>query len=377
MLLSFLYVEIDVFAALVLLVITDRSRFSLATLSQKLFRAEQASVVAVLLLDAATWAFNGAAFRGARVLCLVSNYLYWFVTLVPCAIGMLYCISVAFGRLSRSWHLAAVVPILAGAVLLCCNFRSGWIFTVSADNVYARGPYFLLVGALPFVHMALSVCFTLKKYLSSPAPGRKQYLMLCLFMLVPLLGSLFQIFFYGVVTIWISLTLSILMCYVYIQRGSLATDPLTGLNNRGRFDYYAAWLWDNLKGSSAYLMILDINRFKSINDTYGHAEGDSALIRAASVLRAVMASKKGFLARIGGDEFAILLRAPAVGEPAALADEIRRLMAEENRSSGAPYELSFSIGGAASLPGEAFRVLFARADDLMYREKSLRSRSAP
>ena len=372
-----LYDEIDIFAALVLFVIMDRSGRRLLSLDQRLFNAELISVICVLLFDAATWTLNYQTFAGARTLSLIFNYLYWFSTLFPCFLGMIYCFYVVYGRIERKWAFLFTLPIAAAAVLLVCNLRTGWIFTVSADNVYARGPYFLAVGLLPFIHMGAAVLVTLKKYLSVASYDRRRYFMLALFMAAPLIGSLLQIFFYGLVTIWIGLTLTDLMCYVFIQRGNLSTDPLTGVSNRRRFDSYSNWKWQELHGSDTlWLVMLDVNKFKTINDTYGHAEGDAALAGAAAVLRhALTGMKNGFLARIGGDEFAILLDGVDETAVRALCDCIRALMETDNAVSGRPYRLGFSIGyaGISGVDKPDFRILFARADQKMYEQKRART----
>ena len=102
------------------------------------------------------------------------------------------------------------------------------------------------------------------------------------------------------------------------------TDPLTMLNNRRSFEIEMA---RQLEISGRYkinlaLMILDLDHFKQVNDTYGHPSGDVALREIASCLRSNI-RKGDFLARIGGDEFAILL--PDTGEEAAgrVGDQIR------------------------------------------------------
>jgi len=369
---SVLYVEIDVFAALMLLIIMERGKSSLLTVTQRLFRHELEAVTAVLLLDAATWLLNGAGFPGARGLSVFFNYLYWASTLLPCYIGMLYCFCVVFGRLRRGTALAFAVPIFAGAALLALNPRSGWIFAVSAANVYARGRYFLAVGAIPFIHMAAAVAVTAYRLFRARPYERRKYVMLMVFMVLPLFGALAQILVYGVVTLWPGLALSMLMCYVYIQNGNLSTDPLTGLNNRGRFDTYTAWRWEALRGtSSLYLIVLDVDKFKTINDTCGHAEGDRALVRAAGVLKRAMDGRGGFLARIGGDEFAVVLGDADAQEAEALMARIRTLMEEENRAARRGYELSFSMGcaGVSGAEKTNFSEVFARADRAMYAEK--------
>jgi len=122
-------------------------------------------------------------------------------------------------------------------------------------------------------------------------------------------------------------------------------------------------------------MVLDIDRFKSINDACGHVEGDLALIRASNVLKAAMAERKGFLARIGGDEFAILLTHSAEPDAAALARQIHQLLDRSNTESGSLYQLSVSIGYSFLQEDDSsFRTLFSRSDQEMYRQKSLQRR---
>jgi diguanylate cyclase (GGDEF)-like protein len=373
---SILYVQLEGFAALVLFIIMDHGKNRLMNLSQRLFKLQLCLTIAVLLLDAATWVLNGRIFPGAHTICLAVNQLYWFLSILPCYVGFLYCMSMICGRVDRLWGLLAAVPVAVGALFLILNFQNGWIFTVSDTNVYTRGPYFLIVGSMPFLHMAAAVVLSAVRYFRAQIYERKLYIMLMFFMLFPLVGSILQVLWYGLVTIWIGLTLSMLMCYVYIQNGTLATDALTGLNNRWRFDAYSAWLWENRREQGEIcLMVLDIDRFKSINDACGHVEGDLALIRASNVLKAAMAERKGFLARIGGDEFAILLTHSAEPDAAALARQIHQLLDRSNTESGSLYQLSVSIGYSFLQEDDSsFRTLFSRSDQEMYRQKSLQRR---
>lgn len=367
-----LYDEIDIFAILVLFIIMDRSEHSLLTMDQRLFNAELKAVMLVLFFDALTWAANEQTFSGARTLNVAVNYFYWFSSLFPCYIGLLYCTYVAVGRLEKSWCILFAIPVFAAGAFLVCNIWNGWIFYVTDKNEYTRGEHFLAVGGLPFIHMCLAVLITLWKYAHSRVTERHKYIMLMLFMLFPLLSMLVQICIYGIVTIWIGLTLSVLMCYVYIQQGNLSTDPLTGLNNRRRFDAYSMWAWKSLKGASTlYIVMLDIDRFKSINDTYGHAEGDCALIRAADTLKRSLGGKKGFLARIGGDEFAIILENEDEAAVRAFIARIHSLMEQENKDAGKSYALRFSIGfaGISGKDKGDFDRLFSRADANMYEQK--------
>ncbi len=367
-----LYDEIDIFAILVLFIIMDRSKHSFLTTDQRLFNAELKAVMLALFFDALTWTFNEQTFPGARTLNVIANYFYWFSTLFPCYIGLLYCTYVAVGRLEKSWSILFSIPVFAAGAILVCNVWNDGVFYVTDTNEYTRGELFLAVGSLPIFHMGLAVLITLWKYAHAQEAERHKYIMLMLFMLFPLLSMLMQICIYGILTIWTGLTLSVLMCYVYIQQGNLSTDPLTGLNNRRRFDAYSMRVWRNLKGSSMlYIIMLDIDRFKLINDTYGHAEGDCALIRAADTLKRSIGGKKGFLARIGGDEFAIILENEDEEAVRALVARIHSLMEQENEAAGRTYKLHFSIGfaGVSGEDKSDFNGLFAKADADMYEQK--------
>jgi hypothetical protein len=186
---SILYVQLEGFAALVLFIIMDHGKNRLMNLSQRLFKLQLCLTIAVLLLDAATWVLNGRIFPGAHTICLAVNQLYWFLSILPCYVGFLYCVSMICGRVDRLWGLLAAVPVAVGALFLILNFQNGWIFTVSDTNVYTRGPYFLIVGSMPFLHMAAAVVLSAVRYFRAQIYERKLYIMLMFFMLFPLVGS--------------------------------------------------------------------------------------------------------------------------------------------------------------------------------------------
>ena len=149
-------------------------------------------------------------------------------------------------------------------------------------------------------------------------------------------------------------------------------DPLTGLANRRRlaelFDVIAR---DKVPGSIA-LLYLDLDGFKPVNDTYGHARGDELLRQVADRIR-VCLPPHASVARLGGDEFVVLLPAAGddlAGEAAFLA---RRLMASIERSyeSGdCRVRIGCSIGIAIGQPTASIEDLLARADETLYRVKS-------
>lgn len=150
------------------------------------------------------------------------------------------------------------------------------------------------------------------------------------------------------------------------------TDPLTGLLNRRGFFLLAEHQWQLAlrKKSSFLLLYIDIDRFKEINDTFGHKEGDRALQDVAAALRQCFRTTD-ILARIGGDEFALTTDVPP-GSPKMLEERLVKAAQQLTNKTGRPYHISMSIG---ILTCDDFREtlsivdLLARADALMYEQK--------
>jgi len=150
-------------------------------------------------------------------------------------------------------------------------------------------------------------------------------------------------------------------------------DPLTGLANRTLCLDRVRQAMERGRRRQPYsfsLIFLDIDRFKVLNDSLGHAEGDKLLLRAAEVLR-VAFRPEDVAARVGGDEFAVLL--PGVDEAAARGVVERlRLRLEEHNQSYPDRPLRWSLGMATRRPGISIPQVLREADQRMYVDKSTR-----
>jgi diguanylate cyclase (GGDEF)-like protein len=150
----------------------------------------------------------------------------------------------------------------------------------------------------------------------------------------------------------------------------LATkDALTGVLNRRSFDEQAQALVAacNDSGAPLALVAMDIDHFKRINDSFGHAVGDAVL--KEFTLRILQTSKRrDCLYRVGGEEFALLLPHTGMDAAAAFAEVLRRSL-ERTAFSGAGH-LSASFGVADLLPGDSLQSLMRRADEALYAAKA-------
>ena len=145
-------------------------------------------------------------------------------------------------------------------------------------------------------------------------------------------------------------------------------DPLTGLANRSSFKRYLDML--NAAGEPYALLLVDIDRFKEINDTFGHAAGDALLCECASIFRS--ACSNAFAARLGGDEFAVVVAGETA--PSRLEEIAGAILAYANeglRFDGTAHATSFSIG-MARVPEDASdaATIVRFADLALYEAKS-------
>ena len=149
-----------------------------------------------------------------------------------------------------------------------------------------------------------------------------------------------------------------------------STDALTGLPNRRYFDEYVALLARRRRADDRVgVLMIDVDRFKKVNDTYGHAVGDHVLRAIATAIGRTV-REDDVPARFGGEEFVVLLRNPTPEVAFDVAERIRRaVVALDLRGLGVP-SVSVSVGVAvASPPHVAIDALIAEADRALYRAK--------
>ncbi|MEN3358325.1 MAG: diguanylate cyclase [Mycobacteriales bacterium] len=141
------------------------------------------------------------------------------------------------------------------------------------------------------------------------------------------------------------------------------TDPLTGLANRAGLTAAA----ERLPVDDFGLLVVDLDRFKPINDQFGHAAGDEVLKAVAGRLAEVAAVAGGTAARLGGDEFAVLL--PAAADPDTVAAAVRSALGRAYPVAGRLLRVGASVGAVACDDEQTLAGALAAADLAMYRAK--------
>jgi two-component system cell cycle response regulator len=146
------------------------------------------------------------------------------------------------------------------------------------------------------------------------------------------------------------------------------TDPLTGLcNRRGFFEQAIEARARTIPDGNLSAILLDIDNFKQINDSYGHDAGDEAIRACADAARL----DEAVTGRLGGDEFALLLEQRTLSEAIEIAEDLRRRLASRPFDTGkGQIRLTWSVGVGEAQPDDTVDQLLARADAALYNAKA-------
>ena len=231
-------------------------------------------------------------------------------------------------------------PAFLGITLSIISAIYPFFFEIIDRTTYIRGPFYSLSLVLQYFYLIFPTIMLInnRKKIHS-----YKFYPLFLFVIPPMIGGIIQAFFYGILIIWPLLTLSILMVFIFVQSQLIKTDYLTGLMNKRAFESHIEKI-DNIKNNTKLSAIyMDLDNFKNINDKYGHSIGDEILRIFASKCQETF-YKADYLARIGGDEFVVLLYISEQNELEKLIDELKQKLVDINKTKQFAFDISFSYG---------------------------------
>lgn len=376
---TFLYAEINIVGIIILLLLlhsNSRSGLKDSPLDQRIFNSIMATNIAIFLLDTGMWLLDGRPSAAAWVANMLVTMLYYIFNPFICFIWLLYVDfkiyenKAALRRRARFY----VIPLLFSTALSVISPFTGWYFMVDAQNIYARGPYFFIMAVISLAYLLLASGICLYDFLKNGwEKDQSVNLLLAVLTLVNIASALTQTMFFGMSIIWICTMLGCISIYINLQNREISTDHLTGLYNRRRLDQYLQRRMHAPHGDRLFFSILlDLDEFKSINDTLGHHIGDHALTQAALLLRRACKGHDDFIARMGGDEFMIVGERASVEQIELLMTDIDALTEKHNRSDKANYPLLISMGYSVLQPEDTLDSFLAGADKRMYQNKQQR-----
>ena len=188
------------------------------------------------------------------------------------------------------------------------------------------------------------------------------------FTTMPIVGAVIQAFHYGIPAMWTMFVLLSLFIFIFVEREDMMRDTLTNLVTRGQFEQR---LKRKLKKDKAFtLLMIDMDKFKIINDTYGHDEGDQVLMTVASILEHSI-KHIDMASRYGGDEFMLLIESSNKDANQHVIKRVEVALALYNGKKIKPYTIQLSMGAVfVGEPKKAHYLdILAKVDENMYTDK--------
>ena len=236
----------------------------------------------------------------------------------------------------------------------------------SLKNIYGYLTAFLLV-LVPFgfiITAGIRLIYKTRK--EKDTENKKKLFMLGIWPIIILIISILQVFFAEIPIFCFGAVIVITSLYINFRDSLIFIDQLTGVNNRSGFKKYSR---DLNKENTYYLLITDIDSFKSINDTYGHLEGDRALVFTANILKTVASLNSSFVFRYGGDEFVLLCNIKHDNDIENIINQITENMKKSKDELN--YEITTSIGYSLINDIENVDEAFEIADKMLYENKKI------
>ncbi|NCC16084.1 MAG: GGDEF domain-containing protein [Clostridia bacterium] len=328
-------------------------------------------IILTLGADILFYFMQNTAFQGAKIFKYIIIITYFFSATISAYYWLIFILHEV--RQPMQWKASSkflyTLPLFLGAVMVLCSPFTHWIFFVNEKKQYIHGNLYFLQYLLIYGYIFTGAIVSFIKY-KNEILLEKQIICFHLFLysLLPLLGKGMDFLIPWVHAATPSIIISVIMLYVDRMKKEISLDSLTQLNNRRQFERYLIEITKHSLDKKVSLIFFDINSFKSINDTFGHTEGDKALIAVAQVLKSVFSNTKAFLARYGGDEFAVILR----NDENEVRSSLKKIDASlAALSANSPYTLSLSAG--YSIYGEenatTIETLIQAADKKMYCDK--------
>ena len=319
--------------------------------------------------------FQGAAIGGTIDISInmFLNLLYFTINVV---FGYIWCLYVVYRMFSSSRRVRRYAKIICAPVLIALlsiwtTPFTGWVFSVSAENVYIREEFWIVPAVSTISYVAFGIGYV---YLNKKKIKKYMIMPIALIMTPIFLGMIIQWLLPGTAIIAMVITISLVGFYATTQSESAYIDRLSGVYNRRYLDDYLTSLNENEKfrknGKTITGIMLDMDKFKQINDNFGHHVGDDAISQVGNILRENL-GKMNFAARYGGDEFIIITPMLDTESIEALMTKLTNAANEKNASGEYPYELLFSYGYAQFTVGKEVDSdgFMKRMDDNMYQYK--------
>ena len=263
------------------------------------------------------------------------------------------------------------IPIIAQALILLVSFIVAPDFWLN-DKLEPCDLYYMLLAIMPMLYwITATIRGVIRAREVQNQPNFRTYLIVASYTPGVLIAGGAQVFFALTTPLFCFwCTFIILFVYLHLQNQLISTDSLTMLNNRNRLHDF---LLQQREEKDSFVIMVDVDHFKQINDTYGHAEGDRALVLVSQALKKAceQLSYSMFLCRYGGDEFLMIAQTDVPDEVVKkIKDCLQEEVSKENSTRSYTIEASMGFARWDGRP-DSFKESMVKADKRMYEDKRL------
>ena len=282
--------------------------------------------------------------------------------------------NMAFRKSRRRRNLCRV-PMAVSILGIVVAYTADPHFWIS-ESGELNDLYYPLMISVPVFYLLTAFVLSMRNARKTESrEDRRLYRLIGIYPLAVVVSGLIQTIFLDAPLFCFGCTIMLLFFYIENMQTLVSVDSLTRLNNRGQINRYMDQIVykENIRHTA---MMIDIDRFKEINDTYGHGEGDRALVLMAQALRESVEGIDApvFIGRYGGDEFTVFVQhAEGDGLPEEIISRIRVALVEKQQQHKLPYDLMISAGyDDLKDKNDSMDACLIRADDKLYEDKKSR-----
>lgn len=267
-------------------------------------------------------------------------------------------------------------PFLVVLTLLIISIWNGLIFSVSDELNIIHGKGYIILPICALIYFGIIIVFSSIEVVKNKSPQAKKNGLTMVALTIFLMAWTFiDNLIESLTIIPIVIFAVIIVIFTTFQQASINTDALTQMNNRRKAMEYLSSQLDLVSNDAPLIIyICDINHFKAINDTYGHLEGDNAIIILSNAIKEIVAQTHSFAARYGGDEFIIATKSQKMmQEEDRIIEKVNELVKTKCISLSKPYEITITAGKVVCKDkGVAIETYLKEADYLLYENKKNR-----
>lgn len=350
----------------------------------RLFSYVLLSTTIFTISDAGWIIFTSLLFPGSILANYILNIVYFVSSAFIGITWFWFCEFILGFNFKKNKALLIIlhIPFLALFLMSLSSPLTHLIFYVDDANVYRRGPcHNLQVFCMNIYFIITSIQGIIRLFDKNEIAMKKKYISISTLILWAFTAQMIQVCIPGYPTIEIGLVMALFSVYVELRNSIISIDQLTQINNRTQLLKYLSQKFKNFNvndtSKNLYLMMLDVDDFKHINDKFGHMEGDFALKLVADSLKKVAANTSCFISRLGGDEFVVVTEKENDKLAEKLSETIRNQILKDSSNTEKQYKISTSIGFAKKDSHNATVAdLLKSADEAMYHNKQKHKKQA-